>query len=123
MMEAAIVAGVGPGTGAALAQAFAHEGYAVGLLLRHSESSGPWAADIHAKGGKALFVPTGVTSRQSVNDAIARIRGHLGPVPAIAYDASSYGRGGFAEAIVMGAVLIAQAAISDMLSADMVSLC
>ena len=31
VMETAIVAGVGPGTGAALARAFAHEGYAVAL--------------------------------------------------------------------------------------------
>ena len=33
-METAIVAGVGPGLGAALARAFAREGFAVGLLAR-----------------------------------------------------------------------------------------
>ena len=47
-MEAAIIAGVGPGTGAALARAFAREGYAVGLLSRRAESSGPVAEEIGA---------------------------------------------------------------------------
>lgn len=55
-METAIVAGVGPGTGAALARAFACEGYAVGLLSRHAESSDPVAAEMHAMGSQALFI-------------------------------------------------------------------
>mgnify|MGYP001432924157 CR=1 FL=1 len=126
--EIAIVAGVGPGTGAALARAFAREGYAVGLLSRHAESSDPVAAEIHAKGGKTLFIPTDVTERQSVNDAIAKIRTQLGPVTAIAHNASGYGRATFLamdpeqvrqsfEANVMGAVFLAQATIPDMLKA------
>ena len=126
--DIAIVAGVGPGTGAALARAFAREGYAIGLLSRHAESSEPVAAEIHAKGGKALFVPTDVTSRQSVNDAIAKIRAQLGPITALAHNASGYGRASFLamdpeqvrqsfEANVMGAVYLSQAVIPDMLKA------
>lgn len=127
-MNTAIVAGVGPGTGAALARAFANEGYAVGLLSRHLESSQPVVDEIRANGGKTLFVPTDVTNRQSVNDAVAKIRAELGPVTAIAHNASGYGRANFLEmdpdqvrqsfeANVMGAVFLAQAAIPDMLTA------
>lgn len=125
-MEVAIVAGVGPGTGAALARAFAREGYAVGLLSRHAESSEPVAAAIHADGGKSLFVPTDVTDRQSVNDAVAKIRAQFGAITAVAHNASGYGRASFLEmdpeqvrqsfeANVMGAVFLAQATIPDMI--------
>lgn len=127
-MEVAIVAGVGPGTGAALARAFAHEGYAVGLLSRHAESSEPVAEEIRAKDGKTLFVPTDVTNRQSVTDAVAKIRSQFGSVTAIVHNASGYGRASFLEmdpqqvrqsfeANVMGAVFLAQATIPDMLKA------
>lgn len=127
-MEVAIVAGVGPGTGAALARAFAAEGYAVGLLSRHAESSEPVAEEIRAKGGKTCFVATDVTNRQSVTDAVAKIRDQFGSITAIAHNASGYGRASFLEmdpeqvrqsfeANVMGAVYLAQAAIPDMLKA------
>jgi NAD(P)-dependent dehydrogenase (short-subunit alcohol dehydrogenase family) len=127
-MEAAIIAGVGPGTGAALARAFAKEGYAIGLLSRHAESSGPVAAEIRTHGGLALVVSTDVTDRQSVGTAVERIRTALGPITALAYNASGYGRGAFLEidpdqvrqsfeANVMGAVHLAQGVIPDMLKA------
>lgn len=127
-MDAAIIAGVGPGTGAALARAFAKEGYAVGLLSRHAESSEPVAKEIIDSGGKALAVPTDVTSRQSVISAVEQIRKTLGPITALAHNASGYGRGTILEldpeqvrqsfeANVMGALHLAQAAIPDMLKA------
>jgi NAD(P)-dependent dehydrogenase (short-subunit alcohol dehydrogenase family) len=127
-METAIVAGVGPGTGAALARAFAKEGYAVGLLSRRSESSGPVAQEIHAVGGKALDVQADVTDRRSVQAAVAQIRRNFGPIVALAHNASGYGRGEFLqmdpdqirqsfEANVMGAAHLAQAVIPDMLEA------
>jgi NAD(P)-dependent dehydrogenase (short-subunit alcohol dehydrogenase family) len=122
----AVIAGVGPGTGAALARAFAREGYTVGLLSRHAESSAPVAAEIHSKGGKTLYVPTDVTKRDSVNEAVDKIRAEFGLIAALAHNASGYGRASFLdmnpeqvrqsfEANVMGAVLLAQAVIPDML--------
>lgn len=125
-MEAAIIAGVGPGTGAALSRAFAHEGYALGLLSRHRESSEPVAEEIRARGGKALPIETDVTDRRSVQAAVAQVRRTLGPVTVLAHNASGYGRGEFLqmdpdqirqsfEANVMGAVHLAQAVIPDML--------
>lgn len=125
-MEAAIIAGVGPGTGAALARAFANEGYAVGLLSRHQESSEPVAEAIRSSGGKALRVQADVTDRRSVQAAVAQIRHNFGPITALAHNASGYGRADFLqmdpdqirqsfEANVMGATHLAQAVIPDML--------
>ena len=127
-METAIVAGVGPGTGAALARAFAKEGYAMGLLSRRNESSEPVAEEIRAAGGKALAVQADVTDRRSVQAAVAQIRQSLGTVTALAHNASGYGRADFLQmdpdqirqsfdANVMGAVHLAQAVIPDMLKA------
>ena len=126
--EVAIIAGVGPGTGAALARAFAKEKYAVGLLSRRAESSMPVADEIRARGGKALVVPCDVTDRQSVQAAVGEIHNKLGAITALAHNASGYGRGRFLEmdpeqvrasfdANVMGAVYLTQAVIPDMLAA------
>jgi len=127
-MEVAIIGGVGPGTGGALARAFAKQDYAVGLLSRRAESSAPIAEEIRARGGKALVVPCDVTDRQSVQTAVGEIRNKLGAITALAHNASGYGRGRFLEmdpeqvrgsfdANVMGAVYLAQAVIPDMLNA------
>lgn len=127
-MEVAIIAGVGAGTGGALARAFAKQEYAVGLLSRRAESSAPIAEEIRARGGKVLAVCCDVTDRQSVEAAVGEIRNKFGAITALAHNASGYGRGRFLEmdpeqirasfdANVMGAVYLAQAVIPDMLSA------
>ncbi len=125
--EVAIIAGVGPGTGAAIARAFAKEGYAVGLLSRHAESSAPVANEIRARGGKALIIPCDVAKQQNVQAAATEICRKLGPVTALAHNASGYGRAHFLDmdpeqvqaafnANVMGAVYLAQAVIPGMLT-------
>lgn len=127
-METAIIAGVGPGTGGALARAFAKEGYAVGLLSRRVESSEPVAKEINGAGGRAVVVPADVTNRQNVISAVAQIRKELAPITALAHNASGYGRGAILEldpeqvrqsfeANVMGALHLAQTVIPDMLKA------
>jgi len=126
--KVALIAGVGPGTGASLARAFAGEGYAVALLSRHADSSKPVAEQIRAQGGTAVVMPTDVTDRQSVNGTVAKIHADLGSVTVLTYNASGYGRGSFLELDpsqisqafnvgVMGAVYLAQAVIPDMLKA------
>jgi len=125
-METAIVAGVGPGLGASLARAFSREGYAVGLLSRNLPSSEPVANEIRAHGGKALALSVNVTRRDDVVQAVEKCRAELGPITALAYNASGFGRGNFLdldpetirqsfEVGVMGAVHLAQAVIPDML--------
>jgi NAD(P)-dependent dehydrogenase (short-subunit alcohol dehydrogenase family) len=73
------------------------EGHAVGLLSRRAESSSPVAEEIIAGGGRALAVPADVTNRQSVLSAVAQIRKNLGPITALAHNASGYGRGTILE--------------------------
>jgi NAD(P)-dependent dehydrogenase (short-subunit alcohol dehydrogenase family) len=125
-MKTAIVAGVGPGLGASLARAFAREGYCVGLLSRKVQSSEPVAAQIRSDSGKALPLSVDVTQRDAIFEAVEKIRADLGPITALAYNASGFGRGNFLdldpdvirqsfEVGVMGAVHLAQAVIPDML--------
>ncbi|HEV8344438.1 MAG TPA: SDR family NAD(P)-dependent oxidoreductase [Candidatus Binatia bacterium] len=127
-MDAAIIAGVGPGLGASLARAFGREGYAVALLSRKLQSSEPVAREIQSNAGKALALSVDVTQRSRVLEAVDQIRAELGPVSALAYNASGFGRGNFLdldpETIresfdvgVMGAVHLGQAVIPDMLKA------
>jgi len=126
--KVALIAGVGPGTGASLARAFAGEGHAVALLSRQADSSKPVAEQIRAQGGTAVVMPTDLTDRQSVNGTVAKVHAELGLVTVLAYNASGYGRGSFLkldpsqisrafDVGVMGAVYLAQAVIPDMLKA------
>jgi NADP-dependent 3-hydroxy acid dehydrogenase YdfG len=125
-MDAAIIAGVGPGLGASLARAFARENFAVGLLARKLASSEPVATEIRARGGKALALSVDVTDRGAAFAAVEKCRTELGAIAALAYNASGYGRGNFLdldpetirqsfEVGAMGAVHLAQAVIPDML--------
>ena len=127
-MEAAIIAGVGPGLGASLARAFSREGYSVGLLSRRLESSEPVADQIHSQRGKAIALSVDVTQRKAVSKAVEKISAELGPITALAYNASGFGRGNFLdldpefirqsfEVGTMGAVHLAQATIPEMLKA------
>jgi NAD(P)-dependent dehydrogenase (short-subunit alcohol dehydrogenase family) len=127
-METAVVAGVGPGLGSALARAFAGNGFAVGLVSRQAHSSEPVAGEINGSGGKAMVVPADVTDPGAVRAAVEKIRSDLGLITALAYNASGYGRGAFLEISpetvrkafevgALGAVHLAQAVIPDMLAA------
>lgn len=127
-MEAAIVAGVGPGLGASLARALAHEGYALGLFSRRAESSEPVANEIRSGGGKARFVPVDISDRNGIFAAVEKVRSEFGPITFLAHNAGGYGRGAFLEldpeiirqsfeTATMGAVHLCQAVIPDMLKA------
>jgi short-subunit dehydrogenase len=54
--KVAVVLGAGPGLGAAIAQRFAHEGFAVGLMARREESLSAVQEEIEGAGGTALEV-------------------------------------------------------------------
>ncbi len=51
--KVAVVVGVGPGLGAAVARRFAREGFTLGLVARKAESSEPVRAEIEQQGGAA----------------------------------------------------------------------
>jgi len=84
----AVVVGVGPGTGAALARRFA-EKYAVALVARRAENLKTVADEIRARGGEALEAPADVTSASAVRAAFDAIRATLGAPEVLLYNAGS----------------------------------
>ena len=61
----AVIASVGPGTGAAIAHKFA-EKYSVALLARSAASYNPLEKEINSKGGKAIGIATDIANKDSV---------------------------------------------------------
>lgn len=80
-----VVVGVGPGNGAALGRRFAKEGYAVALLARTTETSGPLAASL--EGARAYCCD--VTDAESVTRAFDAIAREMGPVHTLVYNAGT----------------------------------
>jgi NAD(P)-dependent dehydrogenase (short-subunit alcohol dehydrogenase family) len=79
------VVGVGPGNGAAFAKRFAAEGYAVALLARKTDFTQSLSATL--PGARAYACD--VADAASVDRAFASIRGDLGEVDALVYNAGS----------------------------------
>lgn len=69
----AIVAGVGPGTGAACARRFA-KAYPVVLMARNPDNYEGLVQEINKSGGKAIGISTDVSSVESVDAAFAKIK-------------------------------------------------
>lgn len=122
--KVAVVAGVGPGNGAALSRRFAQAGYAVAMLARKRSSLEPLAAEIENTRG----FECDVASPAAVTQCFAAVRAELGPVDALLYNAGS---GVFADVEnitpeqfeqswrvnAYGALLCAQQVIPDMKAA------
>ena len=68
----AIVAGVGPGTGASVARKFA-AAYPVVLLARNPENYESLVQEINKSGGKAIGISTDVSSPDSLKEAFGKI--------------------------------------------------
>ena len=73
----AIIAGVGPGTGAAIARKFA-KSYPVVLLARSPESYNDLAKEINSSGGKAVGISTDISDEQSVRSAFVQVEKEFG---------------------------------------------
>ncbi|KAF2667606.1 NAD(P)-binding protein [Microthyrium microscopicum] len=72
-----IIAGVGPGTGAAVARKFA-ESYPVVLLARNPDNFNELVKEINGKGGKALGISTDISDPTSVSNAFAQVKKEFG---------------------------------------------
>ncbi|GAB7338680.1 hypothetical protein MBLNU457_5405t1 [Dothideomycetes sp. NU457] len=84
----AIIAGVGPGTGAALALKFS-SAYPVALLARTPANYEPYVDEINKSGGKAIGISTDLSSSTSIQSAFKQISNEYGTVCAAAiYNAS-----------------------------------
>ncbi len=80
-----VVVGVGPGNGAALGRRFSKEGYAVALLARTTETSGPLAASL----ADARAYSCDATDTASVAAVFETIAREMGPVHTLVYNAGS----------------------------------
>lgn len=86
----AVVAGVGPGTGAAVARRFA-AAYPVVLLARKPENYEPLQEEITKSGGRALGISADVSSKESLDAAFEKIQAEFGadaPIAAAIFNAS-----------------------------------
>jgi len=96
----AMVAGVGPGLGAALCHRLSTEGYAVAGLAR-SESFLEWlSGDLDRAGGTARMVPCDLTDPQAVEQATATVSDALGPPRVLIYNAGAIAMSPFADTAV-----------------------
>ena len=84
----AIVAGVGPGLGAALVRKLVQEGCRVGMFARSPEFVGKLAAEL---GADALTVPTDISDARQVAAGFRNVRQQLGAV--VAHASGSVGEG------------------------------
>lgn len=78
MSKIAVIAGVGPGLGAAIARKFADEGCNLALLSRSSAYSINLSKRLEGTGISAIPIPTDITDAGQVTDSFAKIREELG---------------------------------------------
>ena len=92
-MPVALVTGVGPGTGAAIARRFSQGGYAVAMLARTSER----LATLERELSNAKGYPCDVTDETQVDSAIESIRRDLGTPKVLIHNAVGGAFGNFME--------------------------
>src|SRR5437879_2587281 len=78
--DVAVITGASAGVGRAAAIAFAEAGFDVALLARGEAGSAGAAEQVERAGGRALVIPTDVSSYEQVEQAGARVEERLGPV-------------------------------------------
>lgn len=119
-----IVAGVGPGTGAALSRRFAADGYRVAMLARDTTRLATLEGEIAASRGYAVDV----TDAARVGEVVARVAAEMGPPSVLVHNAVSGHFGEFLdvrpEALedtfrtnVMSLLHLGQAVVPGMLAA------
>ncbi|HLK12348.1 MAG TPA: SDR family NAD(P)-dependent oxidoreductase [Candidatus Binatia bacterium] len=124
-LQVAVVSGVGPGLGAAVARRFARGGFAVALMARAEESLAAVAAAIAAEGGHALPIPGDATHPDAVARAFGRVRAELGAPEVLVYNTGAFHIGGVLDttpavfeqcwrASCLGAVLAVQQVLPAM---------
>lgn len=130
MTRTAVIAGVGPGLGASVAERFAAEGCEVALLAR-SESYLTDLADrlTRETAGEALALPTDLADPMTIDHSFDRIREAFGPIDLLVNHASAASWTGlleqdpeaFRRALAVGpeaALHCSRAAVPDMLDGD-----
>jgi NAD(P)-dependent dehydrogenase (short-subunit alcohol dehydrogenase family) len=92
----AVVIGVGPGLGAALARRFAGA-YSVAILARRAGHLKELAAELRQSGSTILDLTCDVSNEKHIAEAFGAIRGNLGEVEVLLYNAGSGAFGSITE--------------------------
>ncbi|HLO84199.1 MAG TPA: SDR family NAD(P)-dependent oxidoreductase [Nostocaceae cyanobacterium] len=93
----AVVVGVGPGLGAAIAHRFASEGFTVALIARSADKLTQIQNKILASGGDAVAIPADVTSVTSLQLAFTQIFSLLGTPEVLVYNAGAFQMAGILD--------------------------
>ena len=97
MSKVAVLAGAGPGNGAAISRRLVREGYAMGVLARSQPYVDELAAELRKMGGDALPIATDLGDPEAVANAFKRIRAELGSVDVLIQNAAPMVRSPFME--------------------------
>jgi NAD(P)-dependent dehydrogenase (short-subunit alcohol dehydrogenase family) len=95
--DIAVVIGVGPGLGRALARRLARAACAVGLMARGDEPMRTVEAEITDGGGRALAVTVDAGDPAGLAAGFARIRSALGAPTVLIYNAGAFVPGGILD--------------------------
>lgn len=125
MNRVALITGVGPGLGAALARRFAKEGFALALVARSPDFIGKLAGELSSLGQRSLALTADIGRADEISAVVAKTRSELGPIGVLIHNASG-GAGGemldlsaekFEEAwrvTTLGAFLLAKETAAEM---------
>lgn len=127
MSKTILVCGHGPGISDAVARKFGREGFKVALVARNAERLKSAADALRAADIEALAFPTDLGDPKAVTDMVQKVRGAMGSVTAIHWNAYGGGAGDLLTAppaevrapfdvAVTGLVAAVQAAHTDMKS-------
>ena len=126
--QTAVIIGVGPGLGAALARRFACGGFKVGLVARRPDFINELARELSVCGVGSLAVVADVSQPHEVTSMVNRVRTELGPIGVLIFNASDSSGDGLLGTTPtafeaawrvgsLGAFVSAQATAPDMLAA------
>src|ERR1051325_4325442 len=87
MEKTIIICGHGPGISDAVAQRFGAEGFQVGLVARSADKLGKAQSALEGRGIRAAAFPTDLSDPNAAKDLVQKVRGKLGPITAIHWNA------------------------------------
>lgn len=88
--KAAIVAGVGPGIGLAVARRFARHGYDVGLIARDRGRLDAYVSELSGFGVTAAAESADLCDLAALQAAFAKLRERLGPASVLVYNGARW---------------------------------
>src|SRR5438105_13341266 len=93
----AVIVGIGPGLGAALARRFARGGMDIALMARDEAHLAPVAREVEALDRRAAQIAVDAGDPASVAAAFARAKSELGPADVLVYNAGAFQMGAIAD--------------------------